>query len=137
MTTRQNKLVSKKMESALKQKLPQVLESAMLRTEAEAKEIIYLGHPEHLNAVTGTLRRSLTTETRSTSTSVIGAVGTNIKYAPIHEFGGVVERKTKKGIKRYHIPARPYLHPAWESSKKDVTDELVKGIKTIIEGCCK
>lgn len=43
-----------------------------------------------LHVRTGRLRRSINTRIRETSTSVVGQVGTNVPYARVHEYGGVV-----------------------------------------------
>lgn len=40
-----------------------------------------------LHVRTGTLRRSINRQITSTSTSVMGQVGTNVRYAAIHEYG--------------------------------------------------
>ncbi|MFA5161166.1 MAG: phage virion morphogenesis protein [Elusimicrobiales bacterium] len=44
-------------------------------------------------------------------------VGTNIRYAAIHQFGGAAGRKSA----RVHIPARPFL-ALTESDKQDIVD---------------
>lgn len=43
-----------------------------------------------LHVRTGTLRRSITAAIRETEDGVTGIVGTNVTYAAIHEFGGVI-----------------------------------------------
>ncbi|HKV95764.1 MAG TPA: phage virion morphogenesis protein [Candidatus Angelobacter sp.] len=43
------------------------------------------------------------------------SIGSNLKYAAIHEYGGYAGRRgpfKKKDGKRPYLPARPYLHPA-------------------------
>jgi phage gpG-like protein len=47
-----------------------------------------------LNRVTGTLRRSITQKIDDMGDGFVGTVGTNVKYARVHEFGGVVSVKT-------------------------------------------
>ena len=61
---------------------------------------------------TGTLRRSISG--RATSNQAIA--GTNLIYAPIHQFGGTIKPRNKKALKfgkntrtSVTIPARPYL----------------------------
>jgi len=39
---------------------------------------------------TGTLVRSIHTEIQKSATGFIGKIGSNIKYAAIHEFGGII-----------------------------------------------
>lgn len=43
-----------------------------------------------LHVRTGTLGRSITAETIETADAIEGAVGTNVRYARIHEYGGTV-----------------------------------------------
>ena len=43
-----------------------------------------------LNVQSGTLRRSITYRVLNTGQTVYGIVGTNVKYARIHEYGGTV-----------------------------------------------
>jgi len=66
---------------------------------------------------TGALQRSIS----SSATADHVAVGTNLKYARIHQFGGVIRPKNKKMLafpgptgaivfaKKVTIPARPYM----------------------------
>jgi phage gpG-like protein len=57
---------------------------------------------EHrLGVRTGHLRRSLrTTKATVTGNTVTGAIGTNVKYAGIHEFGGTIKRLLLAGSVR-------------------------------------
>ena len=50
-------------------------------------------------------------------------VGPNVVYAAIHEFGGWAGKNN-----RVHIPARPYVFPAWDKKK----DEIIAVIKRMI-----
>ena len=51
-----------------------------------------------LGVVTGRLRSSLRrTNSVISGNRVTGAIGTNVEYAGIHEFGGVIQRTTKPG----------------------------------------
>lgn len=66
------------------------LEKAMLRSMINLS-----GHVKQnklsgqvLNVRTGTLRRSVTHKVTGSKSGVVGIVGTNVKYAAIHEFGG-------------------------------------------------
>jgi phage virion morphogenesis protein len=58
-------------------------------------------------------------------------VGTNVKYARIHQFGGVIKPKTAKAlrfrvggtyrtVKQVRIPARPFLGLSEENGKESV-----------------
>lgn len=53
-----------------------------------------------LNVKTGRLRRSITQRVVSTPTSVSGIVGTNVRYARVHEFGGAVTIKAHLRMQR-------------------------------------
>lgn len=78
------------------------------------------GHP--LNRVTGNLAQSLTHKVYGS----YAEVGSNLVYAPVHEFGATInpgakgflawkDRQTGKWIytrKPVRIPPRPYLRPA-------------------------
>lgn len=100
---------------------------------------------------TGTLRRSIHTEVleqRADYAEV--AVGTDVIYAAIQEFGGVVKPKVAKilhwvgegGVdvfaKSVTIPPHPYLRPAWdENIDKTITEvkaSLVDMIKKAAAG---
>lgn len=56
-------------------------------------------------------------------------VGTNVEYAAIHEFGGTIQRTSKKG-KGYsiRIPARPFLVVQDED-----LDEIVSAVKDFLD----
>lgn len=51
-------------------------------------------------------------------------VGTNKKYAPIHQFGGMAGRKAK----RVHIPARPFMALTEEDKQ-----EILNAAKTYLK----
>jgi len=71
-------------------------------------------------------------------------VGTNVEYAPIHEFGGVIKAKaggwlrfqTKDGswhsVKAVHMPARPFVRPAVDEHKGDVSEAVGESLKASI-----
>lgn len=60
--------------------------------------------PKYLGVVTGRLRSSISMgRVIKRGNIFVQAIGTNVKYAPFHEFG------TK------HLPARPFLAPALQS----------------------
>jgi hypothetical protein len=66
---------------------------------------------EHkLGVRSGLLRRSLrATPARVTGRTVTSAIGTNIFYAAIHEFGGSFQRKATGGITRLRADAKGNL----------------------------
>lgn len=130
--TRMNKGWSDKIKSMIDSRLTQILEDGMLHVEAESKRIVYLGHEQgHLNYLTGKLGMSITTESGWDSDGAYAVVGTNVDYAPTHEFGAVIQQKNRT----VRIPARPYLIPAFETKKHEavgiVRDELMELIKGV------
>ena len=97
---------------------------------------------------TGTLRRSIHTETVSSSSeSAAVAVGTDVVYAAIQEFGGIVTPKVanalvfqvppKSGhwvnVQMVEIPAHPYLRPALDENLDRIENEIVGALNEIIE----
>lgn len=93
---------------------------------------------------TGTLRRSIHMETtKRTRDEVEVAVGTDLEYAAIHEFGGTITPKTAKKLHFFvdgeevfadevQIPARPYLRPALDENKDKVVEEIGAALKAAI-----
>jgi HK97 gp10 family phage protein len=65
------------------------LDQAAMIVEGAAKELVYAGHPEHLEVQKGRLRQSITRRVH-TEGAMYAEVGTNVIYARIHEFGGVI-----------------------------------------------
>ena len=87
---------------------------------------------------TGTLRRSIQVDNSEISNLKV-RVGTNIKYAKIQEFGGVVKAKIGKllhfkigdfwhTVKSVILPARPFIRPAISKCR----DDMLKQFKDII-----
>lgn len=141
---RLNKGWNERLETSLKTKLPEILEQGMLRVESEAKRIVYLGHPDHLNRVTGTLGRSIATESGWDGDDAYAVVGTNVVYAPTHEFGAVIKQNVKQvaagglvysmPMRAIHIPPRPFLTPAFESKKQDAVNHIKESLKSLFRG---
>ena len=85
----------------------------------------------------GNLRRSLTWKSDTQDSRVVGAVGSNLVYARIHEFGGIVKAKGGgylhfKGdqgwaqVKQVTIPGRHYLGQAVSSSQEAIRQRFAK-----------
>lgn len=72
----------------------------------------------------------------SSGTVIWISIGTNVIYAAIHEFGGVIKAKAGKMLswindagervfaKAVHIPAKPYLRPALDEHEDDIKDAV-------------
>ncbi len=84
-----------------------------------------------LNRRTGRLAGSITSAQRIEGQDVVGMVGSNLKYARIHELGGVIRPKNFKYLhffvkgqevfaKKVTIPKRPYIMPSIEESSKKI-----------------
>ena len=99
-----------------KKGLSKAIVRAMLFAEGEAKQIFKEGGPVHptiLTARTGHLRRSI----RSGIEGSIGWVGSNIKYAALHELG------------LGKMPKRPFLAPSFSGKNLDkICDIIANGI---------
>ena len=92
----------------------------------------------HLHRRTGTLAASINTK-RVSKTTV--TVGTNVEYAAIHEFGGTIKsagyhQVAAGGIVHdtgiIHMPPRPYLRPALETNKGQISTYIGEYIKIAI-----
>lgn len=69
---------------------------------------------------------------------IVGLFGSEVEYAGIHEFGGVINAKNAKylrfktfdgswhSVKSVTIPARPYLKPAAEKEQPRIAEMLAK-----------
>ncbi|OGO04002.1 MAG: hypothetical protein A2Y91_03490 [Chloroflexi bacterium RBG_13_54_8] len=96
--------------------------------------------------LTGTLRRSIHTETiEKSAEQVVVSVGTDVIYAAIQEFGGLIEAKnapnlvfqSPKGVwhsvKSVQIPPHPYLRPALDENKDRAQEEIKEALADIVE----
>jgi phage gpG-like protein len=104
---------------------------------------------------TGTLRRSISPQIPNGRAGPGGivkisgdvvTVGTTIKYAAIHNYGGVIRPKKAKALswtvgkhrvfaKKVEIPARPFLDGAWNNQdQQEVYDTLKNKVARILNG---
>lgn len=104
-----------------------------------------------LNVRSGTLRRSVTARFESSGTEHRAYVGTNVKYARIHEYGfkGQVPvkahqrmmttawgRKVREprmiGVRAHamkmNMPARPYMAPSVAENREKITGDVRKAL---------
>ena len=66
---------------------------------------------------------------------IMGFFGSSVPYAAIHEFGGVIHHTNLfgRGINAtIHMPARPYLHPAFEKVKPKIEKIMETKIEEVI-----
>ena len=90
--------------------------------------------PGKLGRVTGALAGSI--KYRKTTRGV--EIGTNLPYAPVHEYGAIIRAKNvpflrfmtrdKKwhSVKEVRIPKRPFLGPALNDSKESIFNIVMK-----------
>lgn len=88
---------------------------------------------------TGALRRSIQID-RSKISQLRVRVGSNLIYARIQEFGGIITPKNKKVLRfkigdrwviaqKVILPPRPYLRPALKKTKKTMISEFNRATK--------
>lgn len=87
--------------------------------------------PTFLGVVTNRLRSSITVSRSIKRNEFAFFVGTNVEYAPIHEYGRTVSKISSTGkpfMSRY--PARPFLRPAIQNQENinKITASINKSI---------
>ena len=101
--------------SNIKKALVKGLDRSSIILQNEIKQNLSGPHSsKKLGVVTGNLRRSIQTD-RSDIGNLSIRVGTNSVYSRIHEFGGL------------HMPARPYMRPAYKAVKGKMKEQF-KGL---------
>ncbi|MEM6504803.1 MAG: HK97 gp10 family phage protein [Planctomycetota bacterium] len=111
------------------------LDAAAIHLQGEIKKTLSgsspAPHSKPPGVKTGTLRRSIQVDrSRNRGKRPVVRVGTNLQYAKIHEFGGVITPTRAKALKfqladgswrtarRVVIPARPFIRPTHARSRK-------------------
>lgn len=74
--------------------MEQGLRELAMRVEGAAKRLVYGGGDDHLTGDTGRLRQSITHEVNALK----ARVGSNLVYAPIHEFGGTIRPTSARNL---------------------------------------
>jgi len=98
--------------------------------------------PQKLGVVTGHLRSSIRSKVERKDKRLIGTVGSyGVKYARIHELGGIIRPKTAKAlrfqvepgkwvtVKKVEMPARPYLRPGVADSLEHIKALIKKRLQ--------
>lgn len=91
--------------------------------------------------LSGTLRRSITTEIKQSGSKITALIGTNLEYAAQREFGGVISAKsapflvfqvngTWVMVKSVTQKAHPFLRPAFEDKKAEALAEITRALIT-------
>lgn len=70
--------------------------------------------------LTGTLRRSIHTETAETSDGAVARIGTDVEYGPAQEFG------------TSRMSGTPYLRPAFDENKGAALGEIERALKIMV-----
>lgn len=95
--------------------------------------------------LTGTLSRSIHMEAVEKPGKLAAIkIGTDVKYAAIHEFGGVIVPKDAKQLhfvingedvfaKAVHMPAHPYLRPAMDEQKGNAVTDATTALRTLLK----
>lgn len=104
-----------------------------------------------LNRRSGRLWRSIHNEVFRKGGVIVGIVGTDVKYAAIHEFGGTIRPKKAGGFlvfknadgetafaREVKIPKRPYMSKGLEDSKsainKHIERHIMKAVNDTLKG---
>jgi len=88
--------------------------NAMLFVERESKSSF--GKPGNLKVKSGLLRSSIYSKVQEARDKIIGSVGSNVIYAPVHEFGN------------FKTPARPFIEPAFSNNIERINELIVSSI---------
>lgn len=86
-----------------------------------------------LKVQTGRLRSSIITDIIPQPPKLIGKIGTNVVYATIHEYGGIIRAKNKPylqfktptgwvSVKEVHMPERSYLRSSLDEEFPKLPD---------------
>jgi len=97
-----------------------------------------------LHRRSGRLSRSIhSAPARAEGGNVIGKVGTNVVYAPVHEFGATIRAKRAKylrfkvqgrfvSVKEVTIPKRPFMKPSLEERRPAIAAAIRKTVVQVI-----
>ena len=131
-------------------KMPKDIRSGLLKGlrkgmfEAERVSKSRMGRPDELHIRTGHLRRSIESGVNEKGNNIIGWLGSNVIYARIHEFGGII--KPVRGqylkfpigdswvsVRQVRIPPRPYLEPSIRESMDTISKIISNTIISEVE----
>jgi len=119
----------KKMESKIPKETINAINRSTLLLQSHIKSKYLSGpRPAKLGVVTGTLRGSvLVSPAKRMLGEIVGKVFTVLRYALIHEKGGMAGKRRK-----VRIPARPYFAPALEDNRNKIMDFFRGAVKIIL-----
>lgn len=101
--------------------------------------------PDRLGRVSGRLAGSIGGKVKGSGKSIQGFISTNVIYAKIHEFGGIIKAVRAPFLvfkigdrlirtKSVRIPPRPYMGPALEWARPEIRRLFGRGLQLGIEG---
>ena len=110
---------------------------ALLDVEGVSKRDI----TRHLHVRTGHLRRSIYSEKTGFTK---GFIGSDLKYAAIHQYGGVIKPVKAKAlhfkvsgqwvtVKKITMPARPYIIPKEDRIKNIIVNHFERTLQNAIK----
>jgi phage gpG-like protein len=127
------------------------VERLSIEVQAAVKDQKLSGQVLHVR--TGTLRRSINRKITQTGSTVYGEVGTNVRYAAIHEYGyeGNVDvpehtRRTAGGdsvnvrayVMRMHMPERSFLRSTLDEQadhiRKTLREAALHSLRSAVTG---
>ena len=143
---------SKTIAEAVRAQLGANVEAAAILVQRAARRNASTGGQSGLHRITGQLVNSIVYEREE----FVARIGSNLKYARIHELGGPTHptvtakmrgwawamfretgekmymaiARTKKSKLSVMIPARPYLRPALHQNAGKIRELLARGFKT-------
>ena len=128
-----------KVEQKVNQGIRRNLDRAALLVQRAARRNVSPGGPSGFKTSHGGsgLRGSITHER---TTDWTRRVGSNLRYARIHELGGHIKPRSAKYLhfvvdghhvmtKHVYIPPRPYLRPAIDNNRAAIQRELGRPVK--------
>jgi len=117
------------------------MQKALILIQNSVKRNLTGGHPLHVRS--GRLRNSIQREMRKRGIHLEGAVGSNLIYAPIHEYGATIYAKGPAMIFKYkgnwyHVkkvvePKRPYIEPAFTSNRERVNQMFGRDMSGLLQ----
>jgi len=125
--------------------------SKALETAAQAGALIVEGSAsQKAPYLTGTLKRSIHMETAvKTPEKAVVQVGTDVVYAAIQEFGGIIHAKNKPylvfktadgawhSVESVQIPAHPYMRPALDNNIEKIKGEMKAAFAQVVKAAVK
>jgi len=123
--------IAKKFQSASQrasQVMREKMQSALFLLESGIKDKM---SGKVLKVRTGRLRSSVTSRVESAGGDIVGRVGSNVVYAPVHEYGAVITPKRGKyltfqvdghwvRVRSVRIPRRPIWEPTLKENQEKI-----------------